>query len=118
MQENVLIFFNVLIIFGAIVYVIKTLSDNRLRQKVADKGIDQDLMKTLFAKESEQFLSGINAIKWGMVLMGIGLAVVLGRLLFPHDIQSEATFGLAFIFAGLAFIIYFMIYKSKETDSQ
>jgi hypothetical protein len=115
MSENLMIMFNVFAVFGSIVLVIKILSDNRIRQKAAEKGLSKEDFQHLFAKESEQFLSGLNALKWGMVLVGIGLAVIAGRFV-SYDVRDEVTFGLVFVMAGVAFIIYYAIYKRTESN--
>ncbi len=115
MSENLMVVFNVLIVFGTIGFVIKTIADSRLRSKAVEKGIVDENLKNLFEKTSDQFLSGLNAVKWGMVLIGIGIAVVAGRF-FPYDYADEVTFGLAFILSGLAFVIYYAIYKKAESD--
>ena len=115
MSEHVMVVFNVLIVFSTIAFIIKTLSDNRIRTKAIEKGLVDENLKSLFTQTTEQFLSGLNAIKWGMVLMGIGIAIIAGRF-FPYDYADEATFGLAFTLAGVAFIIYYVIYKNTESD--
>ena len=114
MNENLMIAFNVFAVFGSIVLVVKILSDNRVRQKAAEKGLSKEDFQNLFSKESEQFLSGLNALKWGMVLVGIGLAVVVGRFV-SYDVRDEVTLGLVFVMAGMAFIIYYAIYKNRES---
>ena len=116
MSENLMVVLNVAIIFGTISYVIKTIADNRVRNKAIDKGILDEQLKGVFARTAEQFLSGLNAIKWGMVLIGIGIAIVVGRF-FPHHYTDEGTLGLALILSGVAFIIYYQLYKSSESSS-
>ena len=113
MSEYLMVVLNVLIIFGTIAFVIKTIVDSRVRNKAIEKGIVDENLKNLFTHTAEHFLSGLNAIKWGMVLMGIGIAVIVGRF-FPYEYADEATFGLAFMLAGLAFIMYYVIYKNNE----
>jgi hypothetical protein len=55
----------------------------------------------------------LSNVKWGMVLIGIGLALLLGQL-FPYDITEAMTIGFMFLFAGLAFLIYYFIQKVKS----
>jgi ABC-type uncharacterized transport system permease subunit len=116
MSEELMVVLNVAIIFGTIAFVIKTLADNRVRNKAIEKGILDEQLKGVFAQTAEQFLSGLNAIKWGMVLIGIGLAIVAGRFL-PYGFADEGTIGLALIFSGIAFIIYYQLYKKAESSS-
>ena len=117
MGENLMIVFNLLIIFGAIVMVIKTVSDNRLRQKLIERGQIDENAKSLFAKQPAEWLTGLNAVKWGMVLIGIGLAVIAGRI-FDFQYQDEISWGLALIFSGVAFLIYYSMYKKAEAENK
>ena len=116
MSEELMVVLNVAIVFGTIAFVIKTLADNRVRNKAIEKGILDEQLKGVFAQTAEQFLSGLNAIKWGMVLIGIRIAIVVGRF-FPHNYADEGTLGLALILSGVAFIIYYQLYKNSESSS-
>ena len=50
-------------------------------------------------------------MKWGLVLIGIGLALFIGQL-FPYDIKEEITIGGMFFLAGVGFLIYYFIVKN------
>jgi uncharacterized membrane protein HdeD (DUF308 family) len=97
------------IIFGSIVGVIKIISDNRIKNRLIDSGKIEDKMKNLsFA--SNVYHNPISAIKWGLLLLGIGIAFMLGQL-FPFHISEESTFGLMLIFGGIALLIYYIVAK-------
>ena len=58
--------------------VVKAFLDYRTRQKLVDKGLVDENVKYLFAEKLDsQFLS---SLKWGLVLIGIGIAVFIGQL--------------------------------------
>ena len=117
MGDNLMVVLNLFIIFGAIFMVIKTISDNRLRQRLIDQGQIDENAKSLFAKQPAEWLTGLNAVKWGMVLIGIGLAVIAGRF-FEFQYQDEISWGLALIFSGVAFLIYYSMYKKSEAENK
>ena len=98
------------IIFGSIVAVIKIISDNRIKNRLIDSAkLGEDLEKL---NPSADFYSNpVNAIKWGLVLLGVGLAFMLGQL-FPYRISDSSTFGLMLIFGGIAFLIYYFVAKN------
>jgi hypothetical protein len=101
-------------LFVVIGYMIKVISDNRVRHKIIEKGdlaVDPD---KLYGKE-DQFKS-MSSLKWGLVLTGIGLALFIGQL-FPRIISEEMTVGGMFIFAGLAFLVYYFIAKKQMVDN-
>jgi len=104
------------IIFGSIVGVIKIISDNRIKNRLIDSGQIEDKLKNLsFA--TNVYYNPITAIKWGLVLLGIGIAFMLGQL-FPWRISEESTFGLMLIFAGIALLIYYFIAKKVLPDEK
>lgn len=84
---------------------IKILSDNRVRNRLIDKGPLDENVKFLYADRTEY--RGPSALKWGMVLIAVGLAFLLGQLV--PDYQGEITIGCMFVFAGLALLLYYVI---------
>ena len=104
------------IIFSVCAYVIKILSDNRIRQRIIESGQLDEKLKYLYLEPKKGNLRPLNSIKWGLVLIGLGLALFLGRL-FPYTIVDEMTFGLMFLFAGIAFIIYYFMAKSRLEEN-
>lgn len=98
--------------FFAVVAIIKFISDNRIRRMLIEKGMVDEKLKYLY-REPDRSLS---SIKWGMVLIGIGLALLIGQV-FRYDLSDEATIGLMFLFAGLGFIIYYFMAKSKLSEN-
>lgn len=96
----------------SVVAIFKIIFDNRVRRQLIEKGMVDENLKYLF-RESPHSLS---SIKWGMVLIGIGLALFIGQI-FRYDLSEEATVGLMFLFAGLGFIIYYFMAKNKLRDN-
>lgn len=97
-------------VFVSICWIIKLLVDARTRNKLIDKGIVDEKVKNIFGGNPE--LQMLSSLKWGMVLVGIGLAALLSQL-FPYSIDAEIAFGLMFIFAGVAFLAYYPIADRK-----
>ncbi|MCB2201740.1 hypothetical protein KQH51_02975 [bacterium] len=97
------------VVFFAFAYIIKILADARTRNKLIEKGLVDKNVQHLFAPDKE--LQTLSSLKWGMVLVGIGLAWLL-RELFPYDISGEGAVGLMFIFGGAAFLIYYPLASS------
>jgi hypothetical protein len=96
--------------FAMIYFVVKTVSDNRTRQKLIDKGIVDDKAKQLL--EATREYQKLNALKWGMVLVALGMAMALATA-FPYLFDSPAGVGLMFLFAGAAFILYHFVAKRQ-----
>lgn len=97
-----------LIIFGFFAYVIKILSDNRVRNRLIEKGLVDEKVKFLYHDNFR--LKNFTSLKWGMLLIALGAALFIGQLL-PYDAQEELTIGLMFLFGGIAFLSYYFLAK-------
>ncbi len=93
-------------IFIAFAYTVKVLSDNRLRRQLIEKGQVNESVKYLFMDRSDKNVP--SSLKGGMVLIGIGVAVLIGQLV-PHHMMEEVTIGGMFLLAGLGLVLYYFI---------
>ena len=108
MGEEVMTVLIVGIVFFSVITFVKILSDNKIRSKLIDKGMLDENVKYLYSSRLEYHVPA--ALKWGMVLIGIGLAFLIGQL-GPSDITGEITVGSMFLLAGLGLISYYFIAK-------
>ena len=97
--------FEMAIVFTAIVTTIKIIADWRLRTRLIDKGLVDEKVKFLYA---DGLGNAMSNLKWGLVLVGIGLAALIGQW-FEYYIEPESVIGLIFVFAGLGFLIYYAV---------
>ncbi len=117
MTEELMVVLNVLIIFGACAIVIKTVSDNALRRRIIDKGELSEHVKYLFFRPEGLERAPLSSVRWGLVLIGLGAAIFVGRL-FPYDIYESVTLGLMMLFAGLGFVIYYFLAKRAVKNKE
>ena len=103
-----------IVLFICFVAVIKIISDNRVKKLLIEKGKVDENLKFLHYQTARNPLS---SVKWGFVLIGIGLAFLLGQL-FPYDVSDESIIGLMFLFAGIGFMIYYFMAKNQTQDSE
>lgn len=103
------------IVFFSFVAIIKILSDNRLRNRLVDKGIVDENIKYLF--QPKQTPQPLAAVKWGMILVAIGLALLLVQAL-PDTFEEEGAFGMVLLLAGVALFIYYFIANRKLKTEQ
>ena len=93
-----------LMIYG----IVKVVSDNRVKNKILEKGlIDADFKNLISVTPS------LNALKWALILIGVGIAIGIGYLLPPENRGILIT-AMIFVFGGLGFLIYFFIAKRNE----
>ena len=93
--------------FGAIVLVLKTLSDNRTKRKLAEAGMTEGSLRALFPS-ARQRPEVFAALKWGLVLAGIGLAFILIQV-FGLDERDTISYGLVFLLAAAGLLAYYRI---------
>jgi len=103
------------VFFIAIVLVVRTISDNAVRRKVIDKGLVNEEVKFLFAREYADYLP--LSLKWGMVMIALGVAILIGQLV-PYSFQDEATISGMFILGGLALILYYLLTRNQQRNNK
>lgn len=105
-----------LALFIAIAVIVKIALDHRTRQKLIDKGMVDEKVKYLYRENGET--RALGTLKWALVLIGIGLAVIIGQLV-PDRMMEEITAAGMFLLAGIGLLVYYVIASrvmSKHRD--
>jgi len=98
-------------VFG-VVYMIVT-ARNRERLALIERGADPRLFESVKKGNSNRI------IKWGVLLFGVGLGIVVAEILVKNEVMSEdsAYFAMISIFGGLALIgSYLFLRKQEQQD--
>jgi len=103
------------IFFLAFVWMVKIISDNRIKRMLIEKGKLDESAK--FLSQQQAAANPLSSVKWGLVLIGIGAALLLSQF-FPYTFSDEAIFGLISLFAGLGFLIYYFLSKKQAGEGQ
>ncbi|MCF8302395.1 MAG: hypothetical protein K9I94_03895 [Bacteroidales bacterium] len=83
------------------------------RQMLIERGLDA----TVFDRKS----SGNGSLKWGLLLVGVGLGIIAGNILVANYVMSEeaAYFSMIFLLGGIALLIsHFIDRKHKLEDRE
>lgn len=83
--------------------IIKTLSDNRLKRLLIEKGLASHQVKHLFGQDPKVML--LQSLRYGLLALGIGSGLWLNHFL-PFGL---ITFGLIGIGASIGFLLYVVI---------
>jgi hypothetical protein len=103
------------IIFTALAFIIKVISDNRIRRRLIESGNIDEQAKVLFMDQGKKESSPLQSLKWGLVLVALGLALFIGQFL-PYQMEGEGTIGTMFLFSGIAFLIYYFVSKNEQKE--
>lgn len=93
--------------FLVIGYIVKIVSDHRLRKSVVEKGLVDDKLKHLFKNYEEH--GSLSNLKWGMLSTAIGLGLLVGYMMPNYQYDQEIIFAFMFIFAGVALLLYYVL---------
>jgi len=116
-----------IVLFIVIGWIIKVLSDNRTKNLLIQKDLVNENVQFLYIDRLEKYVP--SSLKWGMVLVALGLAIFLGKILaeipgimMRSSDEETIIFALMFIFGGLALIIYYaiavkMMKKEQEKEA-
>ena len=102
------------VIFFAFVAMVKILADARVKRMLIEKGKVDENVKFLYQSVSS---NPIGAVKWGLVLIGIGAALLIGQI-FPYTFDDIGVVGLMCLFGGIGFIIYYSMAKQQIEENK
>lgn len=95
----------------SVVAIIKIVTDSRLRRRLAETNASEDLIRAMLTADEQS--RSLAALKWGIVLTVVGLA--LGLISALHlDGNDPATFGLLIGSAGLGMLGFHFIAARKR----
>ncbi len=103
--------------FYLVGYVIKLVSDNRLKRRILEKNAVDENLPYLFNKPLQP---KFTSLKWGMVITAIGLAGTLGFLLpktLVGSYRDEIVFSFMFLFAGIALIVHYFVLLNEKNKA-
>ena len=101
--------------FILLAFVVKSILDHRTKQQLIKKDMVGEEAKHMLQPESPR-MRVLGSLRWAMVLIGIGVAIVLGRLV-PARMSEEVTLGGIFFFAGLGFLVYYLLAMRITKDN-
>lgn len=91
--------------FGSIVWIVKLLAENKTRRTAIEKGLSGEDLAHLFHREA----AAASGLKWGLVLIGAGLGLVIGLFMVPPEVRPMVTSSLSVILAGIGLVIYYVL---------
>ncbi|MBN1406936.1 MAG: hypothetical protein JW956_04065 [Calditrichaceae bacterium] len=108
MEEEIFI---PIVLFVSIAFILYSYLRYRYleRQAILEKGMSIEELKEIFkstAKSKNE--SGANMAKWGIILIAIGLAILIGSYF-----SDEVMGALIFILPGAGLLLYYKLFATK-----
>lgn len=92
---------------------------HRERMRLIEKGLAPEDVKKYFAEAEIKAKSPFSALKWGILLLSLGLGIFTGNMLENiYDLNEGVVFGTIVIFLGVGFVVYYAIVSSKMKSIQ
>jgi predicted membrane channel-forming protein YqfA (hemolysin III family) len=96
-------------VFG--IYYVHITTRNKERMALIDKGADASLFNT--GKEGQKSLFNWNklTLKIGMLLMGVGIGIIAGSILYSMQVMEHGSdyTSMIFLFGGLSLVLFYLI---------
>jgi hypothetical protein len=116
MSEVFIPIFFFLVVGGTIAVAI--LTKHRERLTMLEKGLTPQDIKSLYERSTARNQNIASALKWGIVFISIGLALLLGMWLREvYRIDEVVYFGLIALFGGTGLVIYYALANKKESKA-
>jgi hypothetical protein len=104
----VFFFVSIVAVWGAYI-----LTRHKERMSMIEKGMRAEDIKSLYARGAWH-VSPLASLKWGMVLIGIGLGILVGMWLRDAYMVGEGVYpGLIALLGGLGLIVFYFIAPRK-----
>jgi hypothetical protein len=115
MNQDVLI---VPVVFFSIILpiIIWLVVRHRERITMIEKGLSSEEIKAIFSRNPIKFtLDRLSSLKWGILFVLSGLAIMLGVFLHQkYYVDEGIIFGMVTLFVGVGLILFYSIAIKKQ----
>jgi hypothetical protein len=101
-----------LVIFYAVYGIVREYYAYQTRRKLIEQGITQEQLRTLFGSKAGPNEAALSSLKWGLMVLSLGIALFLSQLVTRGMDASgvvATTLGLMFVCAGAALVVFYRI---------
>ena len=85
------------------------LTRHKERMAMIEKGMAAEDIKSLYARQTWHG-DPHNSLKWGMIFIGVGAAILVGMWLRDAYMVNEGVYpGLIALFGGLGLVLFYII---------
>jgi len=94
------------VFFVLIGYIVKTISDNKIRKRALENGNLNESIKHLWEKSYSN--KPLQNVKWAIIFAGIGLSILVAHI---FALAEAVAIGLSAIVVAVALFVYYKMEK-------
>jgi hypothetical protein len=102
--KTIIIIFIILLVMRFIVMILRKMLDHKLKNKIIDKGIPEDLASSILQTDSNSETH--NSIKWFAILMTTGIGLFITNQYLPLGLHSIGIMTISIALGFLAYSLY------------
>lgn len=102
--------------FALVAYISKLISDTRLRRKAIEAGMSEEKASAAYGGSWGE-PSTRAALKWGLVIIALGLGLLLVDL-FAISFESPFAYAVLLVATGIALLGYYLIERDDEREDR
>lgn len=103
-------------LFAMIAYIVKIVSDNRLRRKVLNSAASEEMAEALLDRQWAEPRTR-SALKWGLVLFSLGIGVLVVNVL-ALGFESPMAYAVLLLATGLALLGFYAIERNEPREEE
>jgi len=97
--------------FAAAVMITKILADNWTKRRLTAAHVSDETIRAIYASDREGAVVG--ALRWGLVLCGVGVALVIIQFL-PFEFTDPIVYGLMLLLSGGGLLAHYAILDRQK----
>jgi hypothetical protein len=101
--------------FGMIAYIAKLIGDTRIRRKILDSAVSEEMAEALLDRNGGG-LRTRSALKWGLILLALGAGVLLVDVL-AIGFESPLAYAVLLLATGTALLGFYLIERDDDPFS-
>jgi di/tricarboxylate transporter len=110
-SEEVMIPITMFMSFAAVL-IIWLITRHRERVTMIEKGLTSDEIKAMYHREIRR--NPLTSLKWGILFVLAGVAIVLGNFLHAqYNTDEGVIIGLLCLFVGIGLVLFYNIASKK-----
>lgn len=98
--------------FALVAYIAKLIRDTRIRRKALESPLSEEAAED-FVRGGSYEPSTKSALKWGLVVLAIGMGLLFVHIL-AISFESPVAYAVLLVASGIALLSYYLVEKDED----